>query len=47
MKKSILLTATLALLVPLGAQAACENVKADITRKIVASGQPKDITASV
>lgn len=41
MKKSMLLTTTLALLVPLGAQAACENVKADIARKIVANGVPE------
>ncbi|WP_406705407.1 DUF1161 domain-containing protein [Sodalis sp.] len=41
MKKSMLLTATLALFVPLGAQAACENVKADIARKIVANGVPE------
>ncbi|WP_074013790.1 DUF1161 domain-containing protein [Candidatus Sodalis sp. SoCistrobi] len=41
MKKSMLFTLALALLVPLGAQAACEDVKADIARKIVANGVPE------
>lgn len=40
MKKIMLLSATLALVLPLAAQASCESVKADISQKITANGVP-------
>lgn len=41
MKKSVLLTSALLITFPLLAQASCESVKADISKKIIANGVPE------
>ena len=41
MKKSVLFTSALLIAFPLLAQASCESVKADISKKIIANGVPE------
>ncbi len=41
MKKSVLLSSALLVVFPLFAQASCESVKADISKKIIANGVPE------
>ncbi len=41
MKKILLAGLVISILTPIAAQASCESVKADITKKIVANGLPE------